>query len=99
MNSKNALASTLRTPFVPLYTVLPAQALDLSLALFLYISNDKITKLKPMDEDGRRSWETVQTAILSGILVRNRFQPSLILEVVRRDPIRIIWRRVKTASL
>jgi hypothetical protein len=62
---------------VSLFTALPAQALDLSLALFMTISNDKIAKLEPADEEGGSSWEAVQTAIFSGILVGNRFQASL----------------------
>jgi hypothetical protein len=62
-----------------LYTALPALALDLSLALFMTISNDKIAKLEPADEEGRSSWEVVQTAIFSGILVRNWFHTSFVL--------------------
>jgi hypothetical protein len=76
LNTKNALALTFRTPFVPLYTALPAQALDLALALFMTISNDKIAKLEPANKEGRSSWEAVQTAIFSGILVRNQLRVS-----------------------
>jgi hypothetical protein len=61
---------------VLLYNVLPAQALNLSLALFNTISNDKIPKLELADEEGRSSWEAVQAAIFSGILVRHWFQTS-----------------------
>jgi hypothetical protein len=57
---------------VTLYNALPTQALNLSLALFDNISNDKIGQLELEDEEGRSSWEAVQTSIFSGILVSNR---------------------------
>jgi hypothetical protein len=60
-----------------LYTALPAQALELSLALFKLIQLDKIAKLEPADGEGRTSWEAVQTSIFSGILVRIRIECRL----------------------
>jgi len=63
---------------VSLYKALPIQALNLSLALFNNISNDKIAKLELEDEEGRSSWEAVQTSIFSGMLVSNRLQTSFV---------------------
>jgi hypothetical protein len=61
-----------------LYNALPFQTLNLSLALFNNISNDKIAKLELEDEEGRSSWEAVQTSIFSGMLVSNRLQTSFV---------------------
>lgn len=65
----DTLKLTLRAPFVPLYTAFPGPALDLALALFVSISNDQISKLDKKRRKLRELWESVQNAILSGILV------------------------------
>lgn len=59
----------LRRPFLPVYATLPVQALNLCAALFRAISN-KVAKLGTNDGAARNSWEVVQNAILSGVLVR-----------------------------
>ena len=71
--SLEKLAHALRRPLLPLYIAHSRQTLQLSGTLVVAIFEDKISAKIPYTDAKTREqiglWETVQTEILSGILV------------------------------
>lgn len=63
------LAPKFRQLLAPVYTSLPVAALRFSAAIFT-ANADKIIKLGNEETEDKSPWEVVQSAILSGVLVR-----------------------------
>lgn len=64
------LCSLLRDRLLPLYHAYPTLTLQYSVSVLIVVFEEKISPIMEAgDEHTRGSWETVQTAVLSGILV------------------------------